>query len=424
MKIFLLLFLFFSVPISFEFTDIRRLQDSPEEVLKYDRLRFYSNYLTFDSSFSNSELKNESNATLNFINEDSTMGKLNCNFFQNENGNYTTNCIITQDIKSNFSQSFIYLPNNKKTLEITPGNVYENLNYNLNSIQMLTFGEFDGTKGALNIYFRNKSNYEAKKYVYFTAKIFYQDLTSQIILLKLNLTDDNIFEILKYSISGQVPTKSILNITSQNDYCLTDSETEDYITYCDAARGDNLDMKINSQIIFLSNSSISLTPKEQNIIIQGKIYENINLKNESKQFSFNYYKDGKLENISNCKMSSDKNLYKISCIAHKRIKTNFFGAHVDVTDIIEIIETDDGIRNLEENTKKRIVINGDTNSLEVDFNPIYSCRKISGWAVVGIVFGCIAVLIAIILIAIYLGGNFHSSNEKINLENSNSNVNP
>ena len=97
-------------------------------------------------------------------------------------------------------------------------------------------------------------------------------------------------------------------------------------------------MKINSQIIFLSNSSISLTPKEQNIIIQGKIYENINIKNESKQFSFNYYKDGKLENISNCKMSSDKNLYKISWIAHKRIKTNFFGAHVDVTDIIDVDE--------------------------------------------------------------------------------------
>ena len=65
----------------------------------------------------------------------------------------------------------------------------------------------------------------------------------------------NINGTLVYNITINHEKNDTVDIISNNDYCLTDDESG-HITYCDGAKGDNIDMKVEYQIITFYNSKI------------------------------------------------------------------------------------------------------------------------------------------------------------------------
>ena len=335
-------------------------------------------------------------------------------------------CPITNYIHSNFSISYIKLPNNNKTfdLELEKDKII-NLTYNYNSIKLLTFGDYslkDETSSILKLYLIKPKYYEIKRNLFFTAKLTFNDSTSEWIYAKGEETNENFDGTLIYQITLQHDNKIIENIISNNDYCLTNNES-DFITYCEVILGSKMNMKNDYKIILFYNSKL-FESNIQNIKIQGNISTPITLKNSTKYFKFNYNLLNGKENNINCSLNVNKTIYKMFCTFYKEADANFQGATADISDIIE---SSNNFRILSEGGTMALINGNEEDLIAENIHNIIPTesfsRKLSGGAIAGIVIGSLAILVGTIAVAIFIAGNPSPHKRDMRSFNSSSKIN-
>ena len=425
MKTSLILIVFFILlNDSFEFENIRSLEENIE--LNNTDIRIYNNTLVIEcnDSYSLINYTNETNTFLNFNNYDVNKS-LSCNFFAYDQNNdnysefYKIECPINQTIKSSFSKSQLYLPKQNKTLDIVIFG--KSVTYNYNILKFLSFADFktNNNISTLKAYFSKTSNYTSKKNLFFGVQL-YNNSHNDWVIAKGIETNKNINGTLVYNITINHEKNDTVDIISNNDYCLTDDESG-HITYCDGAKGDNIDMKVEYQIITFYNSKI-LNPNDKNIKIQGDLSDKINLASNSNSF---YLKDTR-ENYFNCSLSVNDTKYNMICNLGKLTNSNFLYAKANITNIIANVSD---LRFLEEGKGILALINGEEKDLEADYIPTpirprtNSSGGLSGGAIAGIVIACVAAIAAGIVTAICLTKKPPTPEKHVGVSNSTDNIN-
>ena len=425
---------FYLISASFSLINLRKLEDikNNETLIVTEFIRFYNNSLIIQGNFSGVyELKNETDAILYFIDLYEREQTLKCifnsfNLSVSYEINYEILCPITNYIHSNFSISYIKLPNNNKTfdLELEKDKII-NLTYNYNSIELMTFGDYslkDETTSILKVYLIKPKYYEIKRNLFFTAKLTFNDSTSEWIYAKGEETNENFDGTLIYQITLQHENKIIENIISNNDYCLTNNES-DFITHCEVIIGSKMNMKNDYKIILFYNSKL-FESNIQNIKIQGNISTLIALKNSTKYFKLNYNSLNGTENNINCSLNVNKTIYKMFCTFYKEADANFQGATADISDIIE---SSNNFRILSEGGTMALINGNEEDLIAENIHNIIPTesfsRKLSGGAIAGIVIGSLAILVGTIAVAIFIAGNPSPHKRDMRSFNSSSNIN-
>ena len=421
---FILLTFFLLINDSFEFENMRQLEENIK--LNNTDIRIYNNSLIIEcnDSYSLINLTNDTDAILNFNNYDNNKN-LSCNFFAYDYNNNTDSeffevkCPIHETIKSNFSESHLYLPNQNITLDIVTFD--KSINYNYNLLKFLRFADFKTNNGisTLKAYFPKPSNYTTKKNLFFGVKI-YNHSQYKWVIAKGQEINKNINGTLMYNVTIDHGINNIVNIISNNDYCLTDHESG-HITYCDGAKGSKTDMKVEYQIITFYNSKI-LNPNDKNIKIQGDLSDKINLASKSN----NFYLTDTLGNNFNCSLAVNDTKYNMNCNLGRLTYSNLLYATANITNIIA---NETNLRILEEGKGTLALINGEEKDLEADYiaTPIKTRNKssggLSGGAIAGIVIACVAAIAAGITTAICLSRKPPSPQKHVGVSNSTDNIN-
>ena len=421
---FILLTFFLLINDSFEFENMRQLEENIK--LNNTDIRIYNNSLIIEcnDSYSLINLTNDTDAILNFNNYDNNKN-LSCNFFAYDYNNNTDSeffevkCPIHETIKSNFSESHLYLPNQNITLDIVTFD--KSINYNYNLLKFLRFADFKTNNGisTLKAYFPKPSNYTTKKNLFFGVKI-YNHSQYKWVIAKGQEMNKNINGTLIYNVTIDHGINNIVNIISNNDYCLTDHESG-HITYCDGAKGSKTDMKVEYQIITFYNSKI-LNPNDKNIKIQGDLSDKINLASKSN----NFYLTDTLGNNFNCSLAVNDTKYNMNCNLGRLTYSNLLYATANITNIIA---NESNLRILEEGKGTLALINGEEKDLEADYiaTPIKTRNKssggLSGGAIAGIVIACVAAIAAGITTAICLSRKPPSPQKHVGVSNSTDNIN-
>ena len=421
---FILITFFLLINDSFEFENMRQLEENIK--LNNTDIRIYNNSLIIEcnDSYSLINLTNDTDAILNFNNYDNNKN-LSCNFFAYDYNNNTDSeffevkCPIHETIKSNFSESHLYLPNQNITLDIVTFD--KSINYNYNLLKFLSFADFKTNNGisTLKAYFPKPSNYTTKKNLFFGVKI-YNNSNYDWVFAKGQEMNKNINGTLIYNVTINHGINNIVNIISNNDYCLTDHESG-HITYCDGAKGSKTDMKVEYQIITFYNSKI-LNPNDKNIKIQGDLSDKINLSSKSN----NFYLNDTLGNNFNCSLAVNDTKYNMNCNLGRLTYSNLLYATANITNIIA---NKSNLRILEEGKGTLALINGEEKDLEADYiaTPIRTRNKssggLSGGAIAGIVIACVAAIAAGITTAICLSRKPPSPQKHVGVSNSTDNIN-
>jgi len=424
MKATFILFSFFIlINNSFEYENMRRLEENYE--LNDTDIRIYNNSLIIKCNDSDSlNLTNETDAILTFNNYNNNKSLLS-NFFAYDKDNnndsefYNIVCPIDESIKSNFSKSRLYLPIQNITLDIVIFG--KSVNYNYNLLKFLRFADFKTNNGisTLKAYFPKPSNYTTKKNLFFGVKI-YNHSQYKWVIAKGQEMNKNINGTLIYNVTIDHRINDIVNITSNNDYCLTDHESG-HITYCDGAKGSKTDMKVEYQIITFYNSKI-LNPNDKNIKIQGDLSDKIILASKSN----NFYLTDTLGNNFNCSLAVNDTKYNMNCNLGRLTYSNLLYATANITNIIA---NESNLRILEEGKGTLALINGEEKDLEADYiaTPIKTRNKssggLSGGAIAGIVIACVAAIAAGITTAICLSRKPPSPQKHVGVSNSTDNIN-
>ena len=421
---FILLTFFLLINDSFEFENVRQLEENIK--LNNTDIRIYNNSLIIEcnDSYSLINLTNDTDAILNFNNYDNNKN-LSCNFFAYDYNNNTDSeffevkCPIHETIKSNFSESHLYLPNQNITLDIVTFD--KSINYNYNLLKFLSFADFKTNNGisTLKAYFPKPSNYTTKKNLFFGVNIN-NNSHADWVIAKGEEMNKNINGTLIYNVTINHGINNIVNIISNNDYCLTDHESG-HITYCDGAKGSKTDMKVEYQIITFYNSKI-LNPNDKNIKIQGDLSDKINLASKSN----NFYLTDTLGNNFNCSLAVNDTKYNMNCNLGRLTYSNLLYATANITNIIP---NESNLRILEEGKGTLALINGEEKDLEADYiaTPIKTRNKssggLSGGAIAGIVIACVAAIAAGITTAICLSRKPPSPQKHVGVSNSTDNIN-
>ena len=349
-------------------------------------------------------LNNETYAVLIFTDEYNNNKSLNCNFtyYNKEKDDLgIIECPINQTIKSNFSNSKLKLPQQNIIVDLDIVNRF--ITYNYNVVKFLRFGGFKTNNdnkniSYLNAYFEKPSNYTIKNNLFFGVKLGYNNSEYEWVIAEGIESEKNINGTLIYNVTIVHQNLDILNITSSDDYCLTDQT--DNITYCDGAKGDKTDMKVEYEIITFYNSKI-LNPNDRTIRIKGDLSDTLNLIDNSNNLNLS----DSSGNIINCSLSTEDYEYNMNCTLGEKTETNLLYATANITNIINTTN----LRILEEGTGTLAWINGDKDNLGIDYIPKITPTKtsknsdgLSAGTVVGIVFACVAAVIAGIIAAICL----------------------
>lgn len=422
---FILLVFFILLNNSFEFENIRSLEENIE--LNDTDIRIYNNTLIIEcnDSYSLINYTNETNTFLNFNNYDNNKSLL-CNFFAYDQNNdnkseyYKIECPINQTIKSSFSKSQLYLPKQNKTLDIKISE--KSVIYNYNILKFLSFADFktNNNISTLKAYFPRPSNYTSKQNLFFGVKLLYNNSQFDWVIAEGKEINKTINGTLIYNITINHEKNDIVNINSSNDYCFTNDQSG-HIAYCDGAKGVNIDMKVEYQIITFYNSKI-LNPNDKNIKIQGDLSDKINLASNSNSF---YLKDT-LENNFNCSLLVNDTKYNMNCNLGKLTNSNLLYATANITNIIANVSN---LRILEEGKETLALINGEEKDLEADYIPtpirprINSGVGLSGGAIAGIVIACVAAIAAGIVTAICLTKKPQTPEKHVGVSNSTDNIN-
>ena len=422
--IFILITFFLLINDSFEFENMRKLEDNYE--LNDTDIRIYNNSLIIEcNDFHSLNLTNDTDVILNFNNYDNSEN-LSCNFFaydrdiNNVSEFYKIECPFDESIKSNFSKSQLYLPKQNKTLDIVMFD--KSVNYNYNLLKFLTFADFKTNNGisTLKAFFPKPSNYTTKKNLFFGVKLKYNNSTDDWVIAEGIEMNKKINGTLIYNVTIKHENKSIVDINSNNNYCLTDNESQ-AITYCDGAKGTKTDMKVEYQIITFYNSKI-LNPNDKNIKIQGDLSDKINLASNSN----NFHLTDTLGNNLNCSLAVNDTKYNMNCNLGRLTYSNLLYATANITNIIA---NESNLRILEEGKGILALINGEENDLEADYiaTPIKtrnnSSGGLSGGAIAGIVIACVAAIAAGITTAICLSRKPPSPQKHVGVSNSTDNIN-
>lgn len=410
MKNILIILFSFLLSKSLEFSNLRILNG--DNALIIYGLRFERNDLVMKASNKTDNLKNETNATLNFRNHDKKRKNIQCRFNNsNSDGYFLIYCNITTNIFSNFSNSSISLPNNNnKTMEICFEDSCNNLTYNYEYLKLLALGNYDKNNNSLLAFFNKpKSDYETKQYLFFGANIKTKNSQKD---YDLNGTITSNSDVINYNIElYDISTSEVNKFEIKSIYCLTNDATENR-TYCDGAKIYNEDIDFNSKIYVFSNSEI-LNPKESPIKIQGEYPQDLNLQSGSKDIQLRFYRhNGTQENKENisCSLKADntKHSYEMSCINSLNIPINLLGARINLTDLIN---NGQNLRILDDNGGNTFaIINGEEDKLSANYVS-YTKSKFSGGIIATIVIVSVGLVALVIISAVLLNrSNFSQKN--------------